>query len=246
MANPVFRKMSEARDAGTIVLDSEPMTINGAINKTFILFALLMVSSFSTWNLFFQGAMDKVGMLTMVGFVASIVAFIVIMFNQNALRIAAPVYAISEGLLLGGISAQFERVYPGIAIQAIAATFMALFSMLFLYRVGAIRCTEKFRSTILIATFSILGVYIIDLIGSFFGMHVPALNSAGVLGIGISIVICIIAALNLIIDFDFIEQGAAQMLNKNYEWYGAFGLMVTLVWLYIEILNLLAKFNSRN
>lgn len=242
MTNPVFNQNVIERER---VLDSAPMTINGAINKTFILFALLLAASFVVWDLFFKGFVDKVMMLGMVGFVTSIISFIVIMVNRDALKIAAPVYAVSEGLVLGGISAMFEKSYPGIAIQAITMTFAALGSMLILYRIGAIRCTEKFRSVIFISTLSIAGVYLISFIGSFFGMQVPGLNSSSTLGIGISLVIVVIAALNLIIDFDFIEQGAQNMLSKNFEWYGAFGLMVTLVWLYLEILRLLSKMRDR-
>lgn len=242
MSNPVFNQNVMERER---VLDSAPMTVNGAINKTFVLFALLLAASFVVWDLFFKGFVDKVMMLGMVGFVTSIISFIVIMFNRNALKIAAPVYAVSEGLVLGGISAMFEKSYPGIAIQAITMTFAALGSMLILYRIGAIRCTEKFRSVIFISTLSIAGVYLISFIGSFFGMQVPGLNSSSTLGIGISLVIVVIASLNLIIDFDFIEQGAQNMLSKNFEWYGAFGLMVTLVWLYLEILRLLSKMRDR-
>lgn len=242
MPNPVFNENVVERER---VLDSEPMTVNGAINKAFVLFALLLCSSLVVWDLFFKGYSDKAAMLGMVGFIASIISFIVIMFNRKAIAIAAPVYAVSEGLLLGGISAMFEKAYPGIAIQAIGATFAALFSLLFLYRIGAIRCTDKFRSVIFISTLSIAGIYLINLIGSFFGMHVPQISTSSNIGIGFSVIVVGIAALNLIIDFDFIERGAQNLLGKSYEWYGAFGLMVTLVWLYIEILNLLAKLRER-
>lgn len=242
MPNPVFNQNVIERER---VLDSEPMTINGAINKTFILFGLLLATSLAVWTLFFQGYADKVSLLFMVGLATSIISFIVIMFNRSAISIAAPVYAASEGLVLGGISAMFEKAYPGIAIQAVSATLMALFSMLFLYRIGAIKCTDKFRSVLFISTLSIAGIYLINLIGSFFGMQVPQIFTSSLIGIGFSLVVVVIASLNLIIDFDFIERGAQQMIGKSYEWYGAFGLMVTLVWLYIEILNLLAKLRDR-
>ncbi len=242
MSNPVFSQSAVERER---VLDSEPMTVNGAINKTFVLLALLLVGSFSVWDLFFKGYTDKAMMLGMGGFVLSIISFIVIMFNRNALRIAAPVYAVSEGLVLGGISAMFEKMYPGIAIQAIAGTFAALASMLILYRLGLIKCTDKFRSVLFISTLSIAGIYIINLIGSFFGMTIPQISTSSNIGIGFSLLVVVIASLNLIIDFDFIERGSQQLLSKNMEWYGAFGLMVTLVWLYIEILNLLAKLRDR-
>lgn len=242
MPNPVFSQNVVERER---ILDSEPMTVNGAINKTFVLFGLLLLSSLVVWNTFFSGYTDKAAMLGTVGFIASIISFIVIMFNRKAIAVAAPIYAVSEGLLLGGISAVFEKAYPGIAVQAISATFMALFSMLFLYRIGAIKCTDKFRSVLFISTLSIAGIYLINLIGSFFGMHVPQISTSSNIGIAFSAVVVVIAALNLIIDFDFIEQGAQRMLGKSFEWYGAFGLMVTLVWLYIEILNLLAKLRER-
>lgn len=242
MPNPVFNQNVVERET---ILDSEPMTINGAINKTFVLFAILLATSFVVWDSYFKGYSDKVAMYVTVGFIASIISFIVIMFNRKALPIAAPIYAAAEGLVLGGISAMFEKSYPGIAFQAITATFMALFSMLVLYRIGAIRCTEKFRSVILISTLSIAGIYLINIIGSLFGMQIPQIQSSSTIGIGFSLIVVAIASLNLIIDFDFIERGAQSMMGKTYEWYGAFGLMVTLVWLYLEMLNLLAKLRDR-
>lgn len=240
MPNPIFNQnvMEQER-----ILDAEPMTINGTINKSFILLGLLLAGSFVVWSAFYQGYADKASMLMMVGLIGSIISFIAFMFTKNAL--AAGAYATCEGLLLGGVSAYFEKMYPGIAIQAIGGTFAALFSMLFLYRIGAIKCTEKFRSVIFISTLSIAGIYLVNLIGMFFGMHIPAINTANPIGISFSAVVIVIASLNLIIDFDFIEQGAQRMMPKNFEWYGAFGLMVTLVWLYLEILNLLAKLRDR-
>jgi len=240
MTNPVFNQKAIER---VNTLESEPMTVNGAINKTFILFALLAASSLIVWSMFFQGYTDKVAMLGFVGFITSIISFIAFMITRNP--IAASAYAVSEGLLIGGISAFVEKSYPGIAIQAVGLTMMCLFSMLFLYRIGAIKCTEKFRSVIFISTLSICGIYLINLIGHFFGLQIPQIFTSSLIGIGFSLVVVVIASLNLIIDFDFIERGAQQMLGKNYEWYGAFGLMVTLVWLYIEILNLLTKLRDR-
>lgn len=240
MPNPIFNQNAMTQER---VLDAEPMTINGTINKTFILLGLLFVGSFTVWSSFFQGYTDKTMVLSITGLIGSIISFIAFMFTRNA--IAAGAYALCEGLLLGGISAIFEKMYPGIAIQAIGGTFAALFSLLFLYRTGAIRCTEKFRSVVFMSTFAILGIYIVNFIGSLFGMHVPQINTSSNIGIGFSLIVVVIASLNLIIDFDFIEQGAQRMMPKNFEWYGAFGLMVTLVWLYIEILNLLAKLRDR-
>ena len=242
MSNPVFSQSAIEKER---VLDSEPMSINGAINKTFILLACVVATSAYVWNLYYQGFTDKAMMLGTVGFVLSIISFIAIMFNRNIVNIMAPVYALSEGLLIGGISAIFEKSFPGIVIQAVSGTFMALFSMLLLYKIGAIRCTDKFRSVIFIATLSIGGIYLIQIIGSFFHMSIPGIFASGAIGIGFSVLVVAIAALNLIIDFDVIERGANNMMSKNFEWYGAFGLMVTLLWLYIEILNLLAKTRNR-
>ena len=183
--------------------------------------------------------------LMMIGFVASIISFIVIMFARKTIKFMAPVYAPSEGLILGGLSCTFEASYPGIVIQAVGSTFMAFFVMLFLYRTGAIKCTEKFRSVLMISMFSVLGIYLVQIIGSFFHLSIPGLFSSGLVGIGFSLFVCVIAALNFIIDFSVIEDGANSMADKSFEWYGAFGLMVTFVWLYIEILNLLAKMRDR-
>ena len=242
MTNPVLNQNIINNER---TLAAEPMTISGAINKTFILFALLVASSLVVWDFFAKGFMDKVNMLMMAGLVVSIIAFLVIMFKRSAVAIAAPIYAVAEGLLIGGISAQFEKAYPGIAIQAISMTFMALGSLLFLYKIGAIKCTEKFRSVILISTVSVAGIYLISILGSFFGLQIPGIFGSGLVGIGFSLLVVVIAALNLIIDFDFIERGAQGLLDKSYEWYGAFGLMVTLIWLYLEILNLLSKLRER-
>lgn len=242
MSNPVLneRALQEER-----VLESEPMTINGSIHKTFILLGLLFMGSIGTWHLFFTGAVDKVMGLTTVAFFASIVFLLATIFNKKNAKYFAPLYALSEGVLLGGISSTIEQSYPGIAIQATVLTMLCLFSMLVLYRIGLIKCSEKFRSTIFISTLAIAGIYLINLIGSFFNMQVPYIFTSSNIGIGFSLVVVVIASLNFIIDFDFIEKGSQYLLPKNMEWYGAFGLMVTLVWLYIEILRLLAKLRDR-
>lgn len=241
MSNPVFnqRFLSSER-----VLDSEPMTVNGTINKSFILFGVLVASSAFVWSLYNQGFTDKVGMLMTGGFIISIIAFFVAMFNRKAVAIASLIYAGAEGLIIGGISSTFEKMYPGIVMQAVRMTLVTLFVLLALYRTGVIKCTDKFRSIIFTSTLAIAGAYFISIITSLFGMHQSIFFSASPVGIGVSIFITIIAALNLINDFDFIERGAQQLLDKSFEWYGAFGLMVTLVWLYLEILRLLG--NTRN
>lgn len=244
MSNPVFSR--QALEGNERILSGEPMTINGAVNKTFILFVCLLLTSVYEFMLYAQGFSDKAAALMMGGFVGSIISFIVIMFARKTLKFMAPVYALCEGLVLGGLSVMFEAKYPGIVIQAVGSTFMAFFVMLVLYRTGVIKYTEKFRSVLMISMFSIFGIYLVQFIGSFFHLSIPGLFSSGIVGIGFSLFVCVIAALNFIMDFASIEYGANSGMDKNFEWYCAFGLMVSFVWLYIEVLNLLAKLRNNN
>ena len=240
MANPVLNdKFSEQER----VLQGEPMTVNGTLQVTAFLGALLFAAAAFTWSRFTLGYTDLAMTLTGAGLILGFILGLVIAFTR--MKALIPVYAVCEGMFLGGVSATFEASTPGIVSQAVAGTFAALFSMLILYRANVIRCTDKFRSVIFITTASIAVVYLVNFIGSFFGLHVPLINSSSTAGIVVTAVIVVIAALNLIIDFDFIERGAQNMLPKDMEWYGAFGLMVTIVWLYLEILRLLAKLQSR-
>ena len=240
MANPVLNdKFSEQER----VLQGEPMTVNGTLQVTAFLGALLFAAAAFTWSRFTLGYTDLAMTLTGTGLILGFILGLVIAFTR--MKALIPVYAVCEGMFLGGVSATFEASMPGIVSQAVAGTFAALFSMLILYRANVIRCTDKFRSVIFITTASIAVVYLVNFIGSFFGLHVPLINSSSTAGIVVTAVIVVIAALNLIIDFDFIERGAQNMLPKDMEWYGAFGLMVTIVWLYLEILRLLAKLQSR-
>lgn len=240
MANPILNDRFTETES---VVSGQVMTVNGTLDKTFLLFLCAMLPAAYTWNQFTAGFTDKAGMLMTVGAIAGFVLALIISFTRN--KILTPIYAMCEGLFLGGISAVFNASYPGIVIQAVLATFAAMFTMLGLYRIGAIKCTDKFRSVIFISTISIAVLYLMQWIGSFFHYSIPAIFGAGTIGIGFSIFVVAIAALNLILDFDFIERGSQAMLPKDYEWYGAFGLMVTLVWLYIEILRLLAKLRDR-
>lgn len=242
MANPVFNENIVEQ---TRILDGEPMTVNGAINKTFILFACLILSACYTWYLAFNGFTDKAQLLTMGGAIAGLILALVIIFSRKALHVLTPLYAIAEGFFIGGVSAVYAAAYAGIVMQAVIATFAALASMLILFRTGLIRCTDKFRSVIFTATLSVAIIYLIQIIAPFFGRGIPQIFTSSAIGIGFSIIVVAIAALNLIIDFDFIERGSQGMLEKKYEWYGAFGLMVSLVWLYLEILRLLAKLSDR-
>ena len=240
MANPILNDKFTEQER---VLDSAPMTVDGTIQITAFLGLLVIAGAAFTWTRMTAGYTDLAMMLTAGGGIVAFILGLIVSFTRN--KYLVPVYAVSEGLFLGGISATFEASYPGIVSQAVAGTFAALFSMLILYRANVIRCTDKFRSVIFISTLSIAGIYLINFIGSFFHMQVPLINSSSTLGLAVSAAVCVIAALNLIIDFDFIERGAQNYLPKDFEWFGAFGLMVTLVWLYLEILRLLAKFQDR-
>ncbi len=242
MSNPVLNEKFLENER---VLQGEPMSINGSISKSFILFGILLVAAAYTWFLMASGYTDMAGMLAVGGAIAGFILALVIIFTRKAMHVLTPLYAICEGFFVGGISAMFEASYSGIVFQAVTATFAAVFSMLALYRTGLIRATEKFRSVILISTMSIAVIYLIQIIASFFGRGIPQIFTSSNLGILFSLFVVAIAALNLILDFDFIERGSQAMLEKQYEWYGAFGLMVTVVWLYIELLKLLAKLNSR-
>ena len=240
MSNPILNDNFAAQER---VLEGEPMTVNGTIQITAFLGLILVAAAAFVWTRFTAGFTDLANMLTIGGGIAGFIVALIVAFTR--IKYLIPVYAACEGLFLGGVSAMMQAVYPGIVAQAVAGTFAALFSMLILYRTGLIKCTDKFRSVIFISTCSIAVVYLVNLIGSFFNMQVPYLNSSSNIGIGISLIVVVIAALNLIIDFDFIERGSQNMLPKDMEWYGAFGLMVTMVWLYMEILRLLAKVSSR-
>ena len=240
MANPILNDRFTETEG---VVSGQVMTVNGTLDKTFLLFLCAMLPAAYTWQQFTAGFTDKAGMLMTVGAIAGFVLALIISFTRN--KFLTPLYAMCEGLFLGGISAVFNVSYPGIVIQAVLATFATMFSMLGLYRFGIIKCTDKFRSIVFISTISIAVLYLMQWIGSFFHYSIPGIFGAGTIGIGFSLIVVGIAALNLILDFDFIERGSQAMLPKDYEWYGAFGLMVTLVWLYIEILRLLAKLRDR-
>ncbi len=210
------------------------MSINGTVNKTILSLLLVMLTSYFTW----KSGLSVWGMLGAIG--GFIVAMITV-FKPKWAYITTPVYAVFEGLFLGGISAYFEAIYPGIAFQAVILTFGVAFAMLFAYRSGMIKATPKFTKGIIAATGGIAIFYLINIVFGFFGGGVSLANM-GMLGIGIQLFIVAIAALNLILDFDMIERLSAQGAPKVMEWFGAFSLTVTLVWLYLEILKLLALF----
>lgn len=242
MSNPI---LNENRfNEQERILEGMPMTINGTIQVTAFLGLLLVCAASFVWSRMAAGYTDMAMMLTGGGTIVGFILALIIAFTKNKYLI--PIYAVCEGCALGGISAVMEQQFPGIVIQAVAGTFGALFAMLALYKMRLIQATDKFRSVIFITTASIAGIYLVDMLGRWLlHMQVPLINSASPAGIAISVAIVAVAALNLILDFDFIEKGEQMMLPKDYEWYGAFGLMLTLVWLYLEILRLLAKMNRK-
>ena len=225
------------------VSDDQVMTIGGTVNKTALSLLILMVTASFVWN---RGAADpSLWTLTLVGVIGGLVVAMATVFKQTWAPFTTPFYAGLQGLALGGISVVFETTYPGIVSQAVFLTFGTLGALLAAYRSGVIRATENFKLGVVAATGGIALLYFLSFVLGFFGMSVPLIHSSGTFGILFSVFVVVIAALNLVLDFDFIEQGAERRAPKHMEWYGAFGLLVTLVWLYLEILRLLAKLQSR-
>lgn len=218
------------------------MTLQGTINKSFLLLVVLLCGAFWPWSQFLStGDASVVSTSVMVGSIGGLILALIISFKAELAPYLAIPYAALEGLAIGGFSALLERRFPGIAIQAVGLTFAVLAVMLVAYRLGLIRATARFRAIVVGATGAIALLYLVSMVLNLFHVATPFLNSASPLGIGLSLVIVGVAALNLILDFDFIESGAAYGAPRYMEWYGAFALLVTMVWLYLEILRLLAN-----
>ncbi len=239
MSGKIYEKVGSA-------LSDNTMTINGTLNKIGLMLVLILVSASYTWKMVLADDPTRVGTLAIVGAIGGFIVAMITVFRPKSSPYTAPVYAILEGMFLGAISAVINVQYPGVAFQAVLLTFGTLFTMLFLYRSGTIRATPKFRRGVMMATGAVFFAYLISWILSLLGMPMGFMHSSGPLGIVISLVIIVIAALNLIMDFDFIEKGAQMGAPKYMEWFGAFGLMVTLIWLYIEFLRLLSRFAGRD
>jgi uncharacterized YccA/Bax inhibitor family protein len=249
-SNPALS--GDAFRTGEVAYGGEAMTVSGTVNKTGLLIILCVASAAWTWNRFFgaaatspEDAMASVALPAMVGGIGGFIVAMVTIFKKEWAGTTAPLYALLEGLVLGGVSALLEYRFHGIAIQAVALTFGTLVAMLVAYRTGLIKVTDKLRLGIVAATGGIAVFYFLQFILGFFGIHFTTINGSSPIGIGFSIVVVIIAALNLVLDFDLIENGARYGAPKYMEWYSAFALMITLVWLYFEILRLLSKFRSR-
>lgn len=233
---------------GQAIADGNIMTVNGTIGKVAISLLIAFVSAGFTWSTLAKGFTDAAQIYTAISFIVALILGFVIIFMRTspAIRVLVPIYAAAEGMLLGNISYLANSIYPGIAQNAVNATFLCLAVMLVLYRLEIIRVTEKFRAVMMCSLITIFGIYLINLILSFFQIQVPFLYSSSPIGIGFSFIVVAILSFNLLLDFDFIDNAARSFWPKHVEWYGAFGLLLSVIWLYIEILNLLMKLQRRN
>lgn len=220
---------------------SSPMTVQGTTNKAFLLFGLILLSASWVWS-----DPAKLSLYFFPAVIVGLILALVTVFKKEWAMYTSPVYALAQGVTLGGVSAIFEKMYPGIVMQAVGLTFGTMFALLLAYKTGVVRVTDNFRLGVFAATAGIALFYFVTWILSFFNMNVGIINNNGMMGIVFSLFVVVIAALNLVLDFDFIESATRSGAPKYMEWYGAFGLMVTLIWLYMEILRLLAKLRSRD
>jgi uncharacterized YccA/Bax inhibitor family protein len=233
---------------GGVIDETTRMTLTGTVNKTGILLLCAIATAYWTWNSFTQTRdITDVAPQMLVGVFGGFIVAMITIFKKEWSPVTAPIYALLEGLFLGGLSALMESRYPGIAIQAVGLTFGTLFVLLLAYRSGLIPVTQKLRLGIVAATGGIALFYMLSMLLSFFGLQFGSslIYGSGMIGIAFSLFVVAIAALNLVLDFDFIERGVQSGAPKYMEWYGAFGIIVTLVWLYLEILRLLAKLRRR-
>ena len=250
-SNPVLK---DRVFSGKHISDAEIMTVNGTVNKTGLMLLLVLAGAIFTWNKFYdaatfndpQGGMSVILPWLAIGGIGGFITALITTFRPRNSGITAPIYAVLEGVFLGGLSAYFEFMFPGIVMRAVVLTMGVFVVMLFIYRSGIIKVDRKFVMGVMAATAGIAIVYFVSFIAGFFGAELGFLYGNSNLSIGISLVVVGVAALNLVLDFAFIERAANGGAPKYMEWYGAFGLMVTLVWLYLEILRLLAKISSRN
>ncbi len=223
------------------------MTVQGTITATGVLLVILLASAVVGWMSTDELGNGRVSLpgLAIAGILVGFGCAIVVHFKPLLSKFLAPIYAIAEGFFLGAISKAYNEAYDGIVIQAVGATLGVFFVMLVLYRTGVIKVTDRFRRTVMMATLGLMAFYLVSFVINLAGGEVKFLQSASLLGIGFSIFAATLAALNLALDFDFIEKGSKQALPKGMEWYAAFGLLITLVWLYLELLRLLSKLNQR-
>ena len=249
--NPVLKESTflDLGSGAVVSRDGDAMTLNGTVNKTgFLLLLTVLTAAFAWSQALGPDGTPAPGFTAYVwgGAIGGLVLAVVTAFKKEWSPVTAPLYALVEGFFLGAISALYNHLYEGIVMQAVMLTFGTLFALLFAYRSGLIKATENFKLGVVAATGGIALVYLATIALGFFGIRIPLIHESGLIGIGFSLFVIVIAALNLVLDFDFIESGVEHGAPKYMEWYGAFGLMVTLVWLYIEFLRLLAKLQSRD
>ena len=250
-SNPVFKE--RVFNQGYSYTSDGVMTVNGTVNKTALMLFLVVASAVFTWNKFFdavninpQAGYSAVVPWLAIGGIGGFITVLVTVFRPQSSGISAPIYAVFEGLLLGGLSAIFESMYNGVVMRAVALTLAVFAAMLFFYKTGIIKVTQKFILGVFAATAGIAVIYVVSFIAGLFGAQFGFLYGSSNFSIIFSLVVVAVAALNLVLDFSFIERAAGAGAPKYMEWYGAFGLMVTLVWLYLEILRLLVKVAGRN
>lgn len=224
-------------------LGAEAMTLQGTVNKTGISLLILIACAAFTWSQALSG--QPVGLYALGGALGGFVVALVTIFKKEWAPVTTPLYAALEGLFLGAISAIYESRYPGLPMNAVALTFGCLAVLLAAYSSGLIRPSENFKLGIVAATGAVALLYLVSMVLGFFGVRVPGLFGSGPIGIAFSLFVVGLAALNLVLDFDFIESGVRAQAPRYMEWYGAFGLLVTLIWLYLELLRLLAKLQDR-
>lgn len=238
-----FENTSRAQDTA-VVLHQESMTIDSTINKSFIMLLLLLSTALISWWLVTTGYNPM--LFTIGGGVIGFILVLIASFKPATAPYTAPAYALFEGLFIGGISAVFEAMYPGLVIQAVSATFITFIVCFGLYKYKIVKVTETFKSVVIGATLAIFAFYMISWIASFFITFQPIHQGNSLMSIGISVFVIVVAALNLFLDFDMIEKGAQTKAPKYMEWFAAMGLMITLVWLYVEFLRLFSKLSSRD
>ncbi|WP_329955135.1 Bax inhibitor-1/YccA family protein [Xanthomonas albilineans] len=253
--NPALKESTflNLGSGAVIARDGGAMTLNGTINKTGALLLLTVLTAAFAWSqsLSVDAAGREIVAPGVIGYVlggaiGGFVLALITTLKKNWSPITAPLYALVEGFFLGSISALYEHRFNGIVLQAVMLTFGTLFALLFAYRSGMIKATENFKLGVVAATGGIALVYLVTAVLGLFHIQIPYIHGSGTVGIVFSLFVVVVAALNLVLDFDLIENGVKQGAPKYMEWYGAFGLMVTLVWLYIEFLRLLSKLQSRN
>lgn len=244
LTNKNFQNSRTEVHQATVIGHEQTMTLSGTINKSLILFLILTASAMITWWMAFNGQSPIIPMIG--GAIVGLILVVIAAFKPQYSGYLAPGYALFEGLFIGGISAIFEVRYPGIVTQAVGATFVTFAICLGLYKYKIVQVTERFKSVVIAATLAIATYYLISWLISLFTSYVPVHHGNSLMSIGISVFVIVIAAMNLFLDFDQIEDGTQRRMPKYMEWYGAMGLMITLVWLYIEFLRLLSKISSRD